>query len=306
MTMDELVGVYLVYAEAYYRRGDGTPTRHATNLELGLRTLRTRDPAGSFGLDALLIYRESLIRRGLKRRTINQWCGWVRGMFRWAAEEGHVPPSVPAELATLRPLKYGRSAASESPRPRLVTRAEIEATMPALCETVRAMVRVQWLTGMRSGEICAMRREDLVDVDGVMLYYPALHKTQHLGRTRVIPLFSEAMSYVDAGWEEGHVWRTRLGTAWTTVSYGQVVRRACQRLGVRVWTPGKIRRSTATYARRVSDTETVQRLLGHASADMTERYYDLGVVDAIEAGRRLDGVGWSMDGAGCRTVTDNT
>ena len=109
-----------------------------------------------------------------------------------------------------------------------------------------------------------------------------------------MPLFSEAMSYVDAGWVEGHVWRTRRGTPWTTVTYGQAVRRACARLGVRVWTPGKIRRSTATYARRVSDTETVQRLLGHASAEMTERYYDLGVVDAIEAGRRLDCVGWSM------------
>ncbi len=55
------------------------------------------------------------------------------------------------------------------------------------------MVQVQRLTGGRPGEVCAMRAGDLETGD-VWLYQPALHKTAHRGKTRVIAIGPKAQA----------------------------------------------------------------------------------------------------------------
>jgi integrase len=289
LTREDLIGRYNAHACAYYRRSDGSPTRHAKNIELATRPLISQLSAESFGLDDLREYREQLIKRGLKRRTINQWVGWVRGMFRWAAREQLLPPSQVAELTLIEPLRYGRSPAKEHDDRVVVTLAMILRILPELSAVVRSMVRLQWLTGMRPGEVVSMRWSELIDLESCTVYRPTQHKTKHHNRSRVVVLVGEVMQLFDGlSHESEHVWTNTRGRPFTTHTYAQSIVRACKRLGVPVWTPGRIRRSTATYARRITDTETVQRLLGHASAEMTEWYYDLDVIDAIQATERLN------------------
>jgi integrase len=59
------------------------------------------------------------------------------------------------------------------------------------------MVRLQRLTGARPGEICVIRGCDIDMSDGeCWLYRPHKHKTQHLGRERVIALAEDAKAIV--------------------------------------------------------------------------------------------------------------
>jgi len=294
MTLEGLIDLFLVHAREYYRKPDGTPTRHAVNLELGLRSLRSPMLASSFSPRDLIAYREELIARGLRRSTINQWCGWVRLLFRWAAREGHLPHSIAAELAQVDPLRFGRSAARERAPSTLVTREMIRAIRPFLTRSAANMVVVQWLSGMRPGEVVRMTRDRLFEFEGLMIYEPVRHKLEHFGIRRVIVLVREAVEIVRASSRCNIVFPNTRGTHFTTDSYAQAVRRACIRANTPVWTPGRIRRSAATYAKRAAGSEAAQRLLGHASPEMTERYFDLDIVDAVASAKALEAAGWKF------------
>ena len=284
LTREALIQQYNERSRAYYRRGDGTPTRHATNIELATRPLRSQSSAGSFGLEDLRRYRDQLIDRGLQRRTINQWVGWVRGMFGWAAREGMISPRIAAELALLEPLRFGRSSAKEPGDGVIVTLDMVVGILPELTPVLRRMISVQWLTGMRPGELCWMRWSELTHLDAVTIYRPGQHKTKHHNRSRVVVLVPQVVAIIESQPRSPEwVWLNTQGRRYTTHTYGQAVARACDRAGATRWRPGKIRRSTATYARREADAETVQRLLGHACAETTEWYFDLDLVDAIQA-----------------------
>lgn len=294
MTLEGLIDRFLAHARVYYRKPDGTPTRHATNLELGLRPLRSSTLAREFSPRDLLEYRDALIARGLTRTTINQWTGWVRLLFRWAAREGVVPQSLPAELAQVDPLRFGRSAARERAPRTLVTREMINAIRPFLHRAASNLVVVQWLTGMRPGEAVSMTRDQLFEFDGALIYEPRRHKLEHFGIRRIIVLVDEAARIVRDSSRCNVVFPNARGKPYTTDSYAQAVRRACIRAGTPIWTPGRIRRSAATYAKRAAGSEAAQRLLGHASPEMTERYFDLDLVDAVRSARALEAAGWKF------------
>ena len=69
---------------------------------------------------------------------------------------------------------------------------DVEATLVHLPEVVADMVRVQMLTGMRSGELVIMRPCDIDRTDKVWRYTPQRHKTQHYGKTRVVAIGPQA------------------------------------------------------------------------------------------------------------------
>jgi integrase len=58
------------------------------------------------------------------------------------------------------------------------------------------MIRLQRLTGARPGEVCALRGCDLDTTGEVWLYRPAMHKTAHRGKERVIALGPQAQAVV--------------------------------------------------------------------------------------------------------------
>lgn len=301
MTRTQLIDRYLVFAEDYYRRSDGTPTRHADNLELGLRPIRSSLPAITFGYEELRTYRESLIARGLTRRTINQWVGWVKALFRWAARERLLPASIAAELAVLDPLRYGRSPARESAPPRVIGRAQLLGTLPILPPVVSSMVCCQWLTGMRTEEVCTLHGDRLDEIEGYLVYTPTHHKTAHHERERRIVIPEAARRLIEP--IPGGYWfvNTR-GNPYNRTTYGAAIRNACRRHGLPHFSPGQLRRSAATHARRLVGKEGVQRMLGHASGDTTEIYLGLDVVDTIQAVRALDSAGWSLSAESLRTT----
>jgi integrase len=160
-------------------------------LKLAVRPLRelyglTR--ADAFGPLALECVRNKMIEARLGRRVINQRIGCLKRLFKWASAKQLIPPPVYHGLLAVDGLRYGRSAAKENPPVKPVPDGHVDAVLPFLPPTLRAMVELQRLTGMRSGELVAMRTGDIETAGGVWMYRPARHKTAYLGRRREVAL----------------------------------------------------------------------------------------------------------------------
>jgi hypothetical protein len=87
----------------------------------------------------------------LARGVVNQRVGRVVRLFKWAVGEELVTESVWRALSMVRGLEKGRSPARETEPIRPVPVEFVELTLPFLSRQVAAMVRLQLLTGMRSG-----------------------------------------------------------------------------------------------------------------------------------------------------------
>ena len=210
-------------------------------------------------------------------RTVSQFLSWCREQ----GEEVHGKPQLPS-------------------RPRRVvdvlTRPEIEEMeLAATSERDKLIVRVLADTGIRVGELCALRPED-VKVDGRRTYLKVLGKGSQERLVPLAPTLARRIERYVRGrpkdTDSDRVFlalrRSRRGnfTALTTSGVLDVVQSAAERAGVtkRVY-PHLFRHSWATEAlRRGMDPLTVARILGHSSLRMIERTYShLTVRDAYDA-----------------------
>jgi integrase len=190
LTVDDLAILFIEDAEKHYRRPDGTPTGSAENMRHALRPLVKqfgRVPIREFGPRVLKEFRDHLVAIGHCRTHINRKIGRVRQVFRWGVENEYCPVEVYQSLLTVTGIRPGRKGVRESEPIRPVAEGTVTATLPHLPPAVAAMVKLQLLTGARPGEICAMRPCDITfGTDGVWVYRPASHKTEHHGRERRI------------------------------------------------------------------------------------------------------------------------
>ena len=136
--------------------------------------------------------RQDMINAKLCRRTINQRIGRIRRVFQFAVENELIPPSVHHGLKAVKGLGRGRSAAPESKPVKPVPDADVDAVRPFVSRHFWAMIELQRLTGMRSGEVCMMRTCDLDTSGKLWTYTPERHKAAHHGKERRIPLGPKA------------------------------------------------------------------------------------------------------------------
>lgn len=185
---------YWKHAEVYYRK-NGKPTSELSVLRLAFRFLHDLYgdlPAAEFGPLALKACREAMIARGLCRTTINGYVSRIRQVFRWAVENELVPGHVHQALLAVPGLKRGRTLAKEPEPVGTVDSGRVEAVLPHVSRQVAAMVRLQWLTGMRPQEVVQMRMADIDRGGRVWIYRPKDHKVEHHGIERVVPLGPKA------------------------------------------------------------------------------------------------------------------
>lgn len=196
LSINELILAYWPHVQNYYRHPDGTPTSEVDAIRLALRRLKQlygHTPAAAFGPLALEALRQRMIAEGLCRTRINRDLPRVKRMFKWAGARQLVAAEVFLRLQTVEGLRAGRSEAQETAPVRPVAEEMVRATMPYLRAQVAAMVELQWLTGMRPGEVTIMRTIDLDMTGKVWLYRPGSdqgahgrHKTAHRGHSRVV------------------------------------------------------------------------------------------------------------------------
>jgi integrase len=198
-SVSDLMLAFALHVELHYRREDGTHTSEVREFKAALRPLREMYgtmAASAFGPLKLKAVRQKFIEAGLSRGVINQRIGRVVRMFKWAVSEELIPETVWRALTTVRGLEKGRTVAHESEPVKPVAEAHVAATLPFMLPQIRALVELQLVTGMRPGEVCAMRACDIDMTGDVWLYRPATHKTKHRGKERVVALGPKAQDVV--------------------------------------------------------------------------------------------------------------
>ena len=286
LTVSEVMVGYLRHADGYYLK-DGRPTSEARLIRAALKALRPlygHTPARGFGPLALKAVRQTYIDARLCRDQVNKRVGRVVRMFRWAVENELVPPALHHGLKAVAGLRKGRSEAHESPPVRPAPEAFVEAVRPHVSRPVWAMVELQRLTGMRSGEVTILRTCDLDTSGRVWAYAPGSHKTEHQGKRRTIYLgpkaqevlgpwlrtdlaaylFSprEAMEELWAARRKARKTRVQpsqqsrkkrkprktYGQRYSTESYRVAIARGCDKAGVPRWHPHQLRGCLETCA----------------------------------------------------------
>lgn len=314
LTIVELIAAYTDFAASYYRK-DNRETSEVSSIKQSMRPLRklySREAAKKFGPLALRTVREEMIKGNLARGTINRNIDRIRRMFRWATQHEMVPPSVYQALQCVDGLKRGRCTARETDPIKPVAEEVARAVFPHVSAEVRAMIELQLLTGMRSGEVTIMRGCDL-DISGpIWAYHPREHKTEHHGIERTIYLGPKAQVVIrpflranttaylfDArGAETSRSIRRRRerkspmtpsqakrrpkrqrkrapAEHYSRDSYRRAISRACAKAGIPNWHPHQLRHTAATLLRKQFGIEAARVVLGHQSAQITEVYAEI-------------------------------
>jgi integrase len=129
-----------------------------------------------------------MISAGWCRSLINHRIDRVRRVFKWATAEELVPVTVYQPRRTLAGLQKGRSTVRDSEPVTPVDPVHVAAALPYLSRHVRVMVELQQLTGMRPGEVCAIKFAEIDRSSEVWVYRPRRHKTARRGKPRAVPL----------------------------------------------------------------------------------------------------------------------
>jgi integrase len=327
LSVNELLLAFWDHATTYYRRGDGTPTPELENLRLALRLLKLlygTSPAREFGPKALKAVRQAMVESGLCRRTVNQRIARVVRVFRFGVENELVPAAVHHALKAVPGLRAGRSGAREGRKVTAAPDGHVDAVRPFLSRQLWAVVELQRLTGMRSGEALAMRGCDLDTAGDVWVYRPARHKTEHHGKVRQVPLGPRAQAVLRP-WlradpseylfqpreaKEEHLAARRRGRRtpltpsqaarrrkadprraprdhYDPRSYFHAVERACERAGVPRWHPHQLRHGVATRLCRAFGLDAARVVLGHGSPRVTEAYAEADLAKAQAVMRQV-------------------
>ena len=221
LLVNELLLKFVDHAERYYLL-DGEISKEVVNLKLALRPVKNlygSTQANDFGPNALKAVREHMVElQKLCRKEVNKRIGRIKRVFKWAASEELIPPSVFEGLRTVDGLRMGRTTARENPPVRPVDDQRVDATLPFLSPHVAAMVQLQRITGMRPAEVTIMRPCDIDTSGEVWVYRQSQHKTKYLGVEKEVPLGPRAQEFIRSFMErssdaylfsplEAEVWR---------------------------------------------------------------------------------------------------
>jgi integrase len=329
VTVNQLIKAFLDHAAIYYRKPDGSVTSEIENHRQALRSVQRlygQSPAAEFGPRALRTIQQEMIRAGWCRSHINKQIHRVKHVYKWAAAQELIPPTVYQGLQTIEALRRGRSDARESEPVRPVPEEHIAATLPLVSPQVRALIELQLHTGARAGELVPLRAVDFDTSTLVWTFRPDQHKNAHHGHQRVVYfgpkaqavlqplmadrpidgfLFDAAKGAKDRRTQRSRRRRTPISYGnrpgsnrtprpqrqpyghYTVDSYRRAISRACKRASVPHWHPHRLRHNAATRIRNDLGIEMARLILGHRSAAVTEIYAEMDTTRALEVMARI-------------------
>lgn len=320
LTVNELIIAYATFADAYYRK-NGVPTGEYDAIRYSLRPLRRLYGdlnVAEFGPLALKNVREEMLKADLCRNEINKRVGRIIRLFKWGVENEYVTPMTHHALSQVRGLSRGRTKARESEAVRPVSDSHVEAVQPFVSRQVWTMIRLQKLTGMRPGEVCLMRAQDIDQTASTWIYRPGSHKTEHHGHERKVYLGPKAQGVLrewlrkepaaymfspkDELAERSAARRTSRKSKiqpsqqrrrrktnpkraprdrYFSASYNRAIARACLKAGIPAWHANQLRHSAATIIRRDFGLEAASVILGHRGVGVTQVYAERDEIKAV-------------------------
>jgi integrase/recombinase XerD len=228
--------------------------------EQSLRWLGVDEPTEKQLKDCVIRMREA----GLKASSVNCHVCSINAYLAWLGSELRVPKLKEEEWLpeTFTPEDISKFVAWK-PKSKSGHRAKL-------------LVLTLADTGLRLGEALNLRWPD-VDLDNCLL--TVLRKGR---KERKVPFSIELRKLLYKGRGTGFVFGTSTGTKLTRRNTHRDVAKACQRLGIKQ--PSRLlhafRHSWATNAvKQGMHPFVLQRLLGHSTMAMTNRYVSLGTSD---------------------------
>lgn len=143
-----------------------------------LQELYAADLVNEFGPLALQAVRDAMVARGWSRRYINEQIRRVVRVFKWGVSQEFVSTATLLALESVEPLRQRETTAPASKKVQPVEWRFVKPVIAAASPVVGAMIAVQFLTGMRSDNLCCMRLCDIDRTGDVWLYVPFRHKNQ--------------------------------------------------------------------------------------------------------------------------------
>ena len=327
ISVAELCGKWAEHCAVYYRDREGAKTSEAAGAVIAVRSLvemHGERMVGELRHRDIVEWRGAMERSGVCRATVNKRLNVFRRMMRWALDEDLVGALDVAELTQVQPLKRYRSAARETAPVMPVDDAAVAATLPQLPPSTADMVRVHRLTGMRPGELCALKWSDIDTTATPWVYRPSHHKNEWRGHPRVVcigpkaravlsrhadaaadaPIFSpveaeaERFAAMRAAARSPSRYdrrnadpakRRKLKCEWDVCSYTRSIRKACRRAGITPWAANRLRHAFATEVRRAFGLAACRAVLGHSDGEssITDRYSFAAIEDETIAAARV-------------------
>jgi integrase len=306
MTVGRLALLFLEHAAIEYCK-HGKRTGEYDNFRQALRAL-TRLHHGcrvvDFGPKKLKLLQRALVEEGLSQSTINNRLRRIKQAFSWGVSEELIAVDIAQALRCVQGLRRGKTKA-KAPQPKPPVSIEhVDAIKSHVTRPVWGLIQFALLTGCRPSEACVVRWSQIDTSGRVWIYQPGEHKTEHYNKSRIIAIGPKAQQLLNSfrelsrsdyvfdpqvGLDEfvrtaygEHATARRVGERYTKDSLYTAIRNACDKAGVPRWSPGQLRKTRATEARRESGLEVAQGILGHSSKATTERHYaglDMSIVE---------------------------
>ncbi len=280
LTCEALAAAYLAAARTRFSPRKSEPNNELLNCAAAFKPLLmlyADMPAEQLTPVRLRAVQLLLIQNGTNScRTINAKIARVRRLWKWAAARMLVPPSCLEGLRAVEPVRPPQAPTHPPVQP--IPVETVEAVIPFMADRQRGtnvpgiIVSLLLLTGMRPGEACRMKGEEIDRSYNLWLYRPAEWKGTWQERERVVPLGPRTQLLLTPLLRPGPLFCTKRGRQFSVDSLGQSLRRACGRAGVPNFSANRIRHTAATMADSRCDLQTASDLLGHMELRTTARY----------------------------------
>jgi integrase len=237
------------------------------------------------GAERVARYKAAKLELEYDRKTITNQLAVLRRMLAVAVEWGrldHMPAAKWRLRAPMPPFDF-------------LTFEEAERLICAAEAPWKAMIMVALRTGLRHGELLALRWQDVDLVAGRLLVRQALSgkkiDTPKSGKSREVPLSDDAVRVLKAHrhLRGEYVFCDARGALLTRYACKWPLWAACKRAGLRLVGWHTLRHTFASHlVMRGAPLKAVQELLGHADITMTMRYAHLSADVRRDAVQLLD------------------
>ena len=197
---DEARGAILVkeLILGYFSNAVATlPDVESDKVKLALKPVRElygESKAADFGPVAFKAVRAKLVASRLSITTIRDRLGIIRRMIGWGVENELLPGDALYRLQAVAPLRAGRDKVKPAKKVKPAPEEHIKAILTHVNPTVRAMIELEALTGMRPAEVWRMTTGQIDRTVDPWLYSPVKHKTADRGKDREVPLGPRAQA----------------------------------------------------------------------------------------------------------------
>jgi integrase len=206
-------------------------------------------------------YRASLLHSGLQKSTTNRAIAVLKRMFNLAIDEGYM------EKNPARKIKLFSEA--DTVKERILTAEEEHRLIACCCEHMKDLVVFALNTGMRLGEILNLKWANVNLKTGIIRV-----EFTKSGKTRIVPMNQVLQEMLPRLRRKGHEY------VFTNPDSGdrfKVTKRSfrtgCRKAGIHGLRFHDLRHTFATrLVRNGVDIGAIQRLLGHSTLLVTQRY----------------------------------